>query len=171
VIDEKRRPDVGSRMDIAPVLECAHSVMMRAIIGTPKSYKACAMRYTLTASTPGIGQNHFVQFVAAGSPSKAACTSRIKRAAYLRQTAQENLRQFVRAWCAGAGRELTFFALAPVAQTMFHFALELGRQPRHGLGHMRAQILLAQVAAAEIAGYMRSSTASNISTMASRDGR
>ena len=36
-----------------PVFECAHSVMMRAIIGTPRSYSACAMRYTLTASSPG----------------------------------------------------------------------------------------------------------------------
>jgi hypothetical protein len=35
------------------------------------------MRYTLTASTPGYAMTTSSRFEAAGSPSKAACTSRI----------------------------------------------------------------------------------------------
>ena len=157
-----------------PVLECAHSVMMRAIIGTPKSYSACAMRYTLTASTPGIGEDHFIQIrrrriaverrlhiadqQARGSPAagrRKICANSCARGAHSPKSA------------AGPHR-----ARARSTGNVPSRVRVLGASAASDLRDMRAKILARSDRGGRSSpGYMRSSTELRISTMASREGR
>ena len=74
-----------------------------------------------------------------------------QHAADLRQPAEKNLRQLMRARRALAQLRLHRFALPSVAQAVLHFVFELRRQPRQQLRHVRTQIVPAQVVPPEVA--------------------
>ncbi len=99
----------------------------------------------------GIGEYHLIEIRRGGIAVECRLHVAYEQSADLRQPPEKHLRQLARARRALSELGPPGFALAPVAQAVLHLALDLRRQLGQRLGEMSAEILGAQVAAAEVA--------------------